>query len=142
VQRTDRAAAPARGHPGSSISLTHLLERLDQTLRRIRRLLHVLDPGEPGAAAQDRGGAVPRTGGRQRAAPWRPFAVAGEHKAASRSVTQQASETGEHYITGNRSEYLQMLRSGAGAGLIIAVMALIKIQIEAWGSALGPTRSG
>ena len=118
---------------GSSISLTHLLERLDQTLRRIRQLLLLLDPGDPQAQR------------RTSVALFRELvaATARRHslrslwqenvKLLSRSVTQQASETGEHYITGNRAEYLQMLRSGAGAGLIIAAMALIKVQIEALG---------
>jgi len=118
---------------GSSISLTHLLERLDQTLRRIRQLLLLLDPGDPQA---QRSTSV---------ALFRELVAANARrhslrslwqenvKLLSRSVTQQASETGEHYITGNRAEYLQMLRSGAGAGLIIAAMALIKIQIEGLG---------
>src|SRR5690554_7670505 len=47
----------------------------------------------------------------------------------SRSVTENASEHGEHYIAGSRKEYLSMLASGAGGGFIIAFMALIKIQI-------------
>lgn len=118
---------------GSSISLTHLLERLDQTLRRIRQLLLLLDPGDPPAQR------------RTSVALFRELVAANARrhslrslwqenvKLLSRSVTQQASETGEHYITGNRAEYLGMLRSGAGAGLIIAAMALIKIQIEALG---------
>ena len=118
---------------GSSISLTHLLERLDQTLRRIRQLLLLLDPGDPQAQR------------RTSVALFRELVAANARrhslrslwqenvKLLSRSVTQQASETGEHYITGNRAEYLQMLRSGAGAGLIIATMALIKIQIEGLG---------
>jgi site-specific recombinase len=124
---------------GSSISLTHLLERLDQTLERIRRLLHVLDPGSP---EQQR---------RTAAALFRELVTANARRHGvrslwqdnigllARSVTQQASETGEHYITSNRSEYLGMLRSGAGAGLIIAVMAWIKIQIEAMGLGQGAT---
>src|SRR5690554_6897142 len=47
----------------------------------------------------------------------------------SRSVTENASDHGEHYIAGSRKEYLAMLASGAGGGFIIAFMALIKIQI-------------
>lgn len=118
---------------GSSIALTHLLERLDQTLRRIRELLRLLDPSDPEAQR------------RTSVALFRELVSANARRHSlrslwqdnirllSRSVTQQASETGEHYITGNRAEYLQMLRSGAGAGLIIAAMALIKIQIDGLG---------
>lgn len=118
---------------GSSISLTHLLERLSQTVTRIADLLHMLDPSEPTA---------------QRAAAmqlFRELVISNAQrnglgslwqeniKLLSRSVTEQASDTGEHYITTDRSEYLRMLRSGAGAGLIIAIMALLKIKIEAMG---------
>lgn len=45
------------------------------------------------------------------------------------SVTNNASEHGEHYITENAQQYLQMLLSASGAGIIIAVMALFKIYI-------------
>jgi site-specific recombinase len=87
---------------GSSISLTHLLERLDQTLARIRRLLHVLDPSDPESQR------------RTSVELFRELVTANARrhgirslwqdniKLLSRSVTQQASETGEHYITRNR----------------------------------------
>ncbi len=124
---------------GSSISLTHLLERLDQTLDRIWRLLHVLDPGDPEGQRttsvelfRELVAANARRHGIR--SLWQDNV-----KLLSRSVTQQASETGEHYITSNRAEYLGMLRSGAGAGFIIAVMAWIKIQIEGMGLGEGAT---
>ena len=44
-------------------------------------------------------------------------------------VTENASRTGEHYITGNRAEYFALMRSAMGAGFIIAVMAMIKITL-------------
>src|SRR5690606_7117443 len=55
----------------------------------------------------------------------------------SRSITHHASDTGEHYITSNRQEYLQMFRSGAGAGLVIAWLALIKIRLTGLGLSPG-----
>jgi site-specific recombinase len=42
-------------------------------------------------------------------------------------VSDNAARTGEHYIAGSSSEYYGMWRAAMGAGLIIAVMALIKI---------------
>jgi site-specific recombinase len=42
-------------------------------------------------------------------------------------VTENASRTGEHYITETRSEYFALLRSAMGAGLIIGIMAMIKV---------------
>jgi site-specific recombinase len=42
-------------------------------------------------------------------------------------VTDNAAKTGEHYIADTREQYFSMLRTAAGAGLIIAAMALLKI---------------
>lgn len=44
-------------------------------------------------------------------------------------VTENASRTGEHYITETRSEYFSMLRSAIGGGLIIAFMAMLKLTL-------------
>lgn len=135
-EQVERLRRLAISH-GSSISLTHLLERLDQTLARIHKLLDLL---EPDATEARTGGGVAlfrelvTTSARRHGvrALWQE-----NIKLVSRSITQHVSDTGEHYITRDRGEYFQMLRSGAGAGLIIAVMALIKIQIEALGLSAG-----
>ena len=42
-------------------------------------------------------------------------------------VTENASRAGEHYITENRSEYFALMRSAMGAGVIIALMAMLKL---------------
>ena len=42
-------------------------------------------------------------------------------------VTDNAAQTGEHYVADSRPEYFAMWRSAMGAGLIIGVMALDKI---------------
>jgi site-specific recombinase len=122
---------------GSTISLTHLLERLNQTLTRIGRLLDILDPADSTAqrkAAMQLFRELVMANARRNSlrSLWQENV-----KLLARSVTQQASETGEHYITTDRAGYLQMLRSGAGAGLIIAFMALAKIQIESLGLSPG-----
>ncbi|MFT4172213.1 MAG: preprotein translocase subunit TatB [Rhodocyclaceae bacterium] len=44
-------------------------------------------------------------------------------------VTEHASKTGEHYVTRDRAEFWQMFRAAAGAGVIVAFMALIKVFI-------------
>ncbi|WP_019626287.1 site-specific recombinase [Thioalkalivibrio sp. ALJT] len=122
---------------GNSLSLTHLLERLDQTLARIHKLLDLLEPdsGEsPRRAAVGVFRELVTISARSHGvrALWQDNV-----KLVSRSITQHVSDTGEHYITQSRGEYFQMLRSGAGAGLIIALMALIKIQIEGLGLSEG-----
>jgi site-specific recombinase len=122
---------------GSSISLTHLLERLSQTLARIVNLLDMLNPADVAARRAAtmqvfRELVLANAGRNSLRALWQDNV-----KLLARSVTQHASETGEHYITSTRAEYLEMYRSGAGAGLIIALMALLKIHIEALGLSPG-----
>lgn len=114
---------------GNSLSLTHLLERLNQTLARIHKLLDLLEP-EDAATTRASGVGLFRelvtTSARRHGvrALWQD-----NIRQVSRSVTQHVSDTGEKYITRGRQEYFGMLGSGAGAGVIIALMALIKIQI-------------
>ncbi len=114
---------------GTSIALTHLLERLDQTVDRIERLLDLLDP----AAEEQRGeratllftelveASAERHG-------IRPL-VRRNMRQLARSVTENASDRGEHYIADDRPAYFRMLVSGLAGGLVIGVMALIKIHI-------------
>lgn len=114
---------------GSTMALTHLLERLSQTLTRIEHLLDVLDPADKEKRTRRSielfktlvQASAERHGVRTL---WRD-----NLRLMSRSVAENASDHGEHYIAGSRREYLAMLASGAGGGLIIAFMALIKIQI-------------
>jgi len=47
----------------------------------------------------------------------------------AKSVTNNTSEHGEHYITDNMQKYIKMFFSASGAGIVIAMMALIKINI-------------
>ena len=44
-------------------------------------------------------------------------------------VTENASRTGEHYITSSREEYFSMWRAAMGAGFIVGFMALIKLYL-------------
>lgn len=122
---------------GTSVSQTFLLERLEQTLERIRALLAILD-----AATADQSGALAvrlfkglvAADRRRRSLAW----LWRENVwLLSRSITHHSSDAGEHYITSDRKEYLQMFRAGAGAGLIIAWLALIKIRLTGLGLAPG-----
>jgi site-specific recombinase len=47
----------------------------------------------------------------------------------SQRITEHASQTGEHYVTDDRPQWWAMLRAAAGAGAIVAFMALLKIFI-------------
>ena len=120
---------------GTSIPLTYLLERLEQTLQRIEDILDILDLNDVQRSSEttfrlfrELVGAVRRRSSLR--ALWKQNV-----RLLARSVTESASDHGDHYVTRNRSEYWQMLRSAAGAGLIIPWMALLKIDAHALGLA-------
>lgn len=48
----------------------------------------------------------------------------------ARRVTEYAGKAGEHYITENRKDYFSMARAAMGAGVFIAVMAMIKLALH------------
>lgn len=112
---------------GSSLNVAHLLERLDQTLARLTMLMAIF--------------------GKQQLPPRRMLLLttilarataeqnsisrlwSGSVRMLSRSITQNTSDHGEHYITRNKKEYLSMLYSAAGGGVLIALMSLNKIHL-------------
>jgi len=47
----------------------------------------------------------------------------------AKSVTNNTSAHGEHYITDNMHKYIKMFFSASGAGIVIAILAFIKINI-------------
>jgi site-specific recombinase len=122
---------------GVSVGLVFLLARIEQIVERLRQLRDLVLPVD--AAAPD-----PAAAGRARALDFFLRLVRQENRRNSvrdlfrgttellaRRVTEQASRSGEHYITESRSEYVEMYRAAAGAGFIIAVMALFKLKLAA-----------
>ena len=120
------------GSLGSSANASHLIERLEETLKRIERLIVLI-----GLQYRVAG---PRTALRL----WQELLLATAERDSiravwkkstrmvSRSVTQNKSDHGEHYISRDLPSYLRLIATAAGAGVVIAVMALIKITIESW----------
>jgi len=122
---------------GTSLELSYLLTRLAQHIERLETLVMLL-----AARYSEQPGA-------QLLQAWAGFvreAVRGENERNSirlhvsrligmlaLRVTQNAGLTGEHYITSDRAGYFGMLRSAGGAGVIIGVMALLKIYAAKWG---------
>jgi site-specific recombinase len=49
----------------------------------------------------------------------------------ARKVAERSAETGEHYITRDRTEYAQMLRKAVGGGAVIAGTTLLKFALGA-----------
>jgi site-specific recombinase len=136
---------------GTSVSLTYLLLAVTQSVDRLRKLLFLVDtsgelPGAPTvdlqAVANDATApSEPPTSLRRAAAISLAQELAEAHNTKyqvrglvrdnidllARNVTENASRTGEHYISEHRSELRQMFNAAAGAGFIISAMAVIKI---------------
>ena len=126
-----RRARKTAAHEGATLELTYLLVRIEQSLDRIRLLVgllgSILRPHEDASLIES----------------WIAFTRDATLGILERNsireqfrrlisllalrVTENAGKTGEHYIATSREEYRQMWRSAAGAGLLIAPMALLKV---------------
>ena len=110
---------------GSSLNTAYLLERLSQTLERLETLMAIFVSNRY----------LPRrilllTGCFARAAAER-HSISRLWKQSSglisRSITQNAGDHGEHYITRDKKRVFgAMFYSAAGGGVLIALMALFK----------------
>ncbi|MEQ1515844.1 MAG: site-specific recombinase [Usitatibacteraceae bacterium] len=122
---------------GTSLSATYLLRRLMQCLYRLESLIGILRTRHEIAASASVSDAQPLM-----ERWWEFLGDAVEGEALSRGirsligrtigllalrVTDNASRTGEHYITTTREEYFVMWRSAMGAGFIVVFMAILKI---------------
>lgn len=132
LRRARRAAASF----GTSLELTYVMKRAMQSLRRLEALARLLGAGlraRVDAGAQARGSELVVDAVRaetQRNSISR--LVAQTANLLALRVTDNAARTGEHYVTASRDEYRAMLRSAMGAGVIIAVLALIKNFAAHW----------
>ena len=115
---------------GVGVNLVFLLARIEQILARLRELRGQLAPEATGAGDAGHGREIDfflrlvRQENRRNSIR---DLFRGTTELLARRITEQASHSGEHYITASRSEFFEMYRAAAGAGLIIAAMALIKI---------------
>jgi len=120
---------------GTSIALTYLLVTLSQSIQRLRRLLELLAP-------------MPRTEHRLAALSLAQELIADHSNKylvrdlvrdninlLARNITENASQTGEHYVADDRRQLRQMFYSSAGAGLVIGFMALFKLLLSSLHSA-------
>lgn len=132
LARCDEAVARARelAHEhGVTIRLSYLLSRLEQLAERLRVLAAVLGSSRTerkretivallrclvAATVTGRGVFV---------------FVADDLRLLARNMTDHASRRGEHYIAENRRELLGIAAAAAGGGVLIALLALIKIRI-------------
>ena len=115
---------------GTSIRLTFLLQRMTQQLDRLETIFSIIVGIKNKTPVQTESLSLFKT-----------LVYAECHKNDVRQhvreniellalrVTENASRTGEHYITTTRSDYFKLMRSAIGAGFIIAIMAVLKIII-------------
>lgn len=113
---------------GTSIRLTFILQRMTQQIRRLEILLGMISSLRAGDNADLAFvrlfkdlvyGECHKNDARQH---WH-----GNMELLALRVTDNASRTGEHYITATRSQYFELMRSAMGAGFIITLMATIKV---------------
>lgn len=113
---------------GISVGLVFRLRQVRTRIVRVRQLLACLTSAHPEQeAARLLAGFV--SVGRDRRSLRHLLATNSSLLAAK--VTERSAETGEHYISHNRSEYLQMVRRAAGGGLLMSVTTLLKFGLAA-----------
>ena len=112
---------------GASLKLTNLMIRLNQNISRIKRLLSLIIQQK---------GKVPFE---EEVNLMRELVRAENEKHSLRDflgenvsllafqVTENAGNTGEHYITTTRKEYWKMLMSACGGGIIVGFLTLFKV---------------
>ncbi len=121
---------------GVGVNLVFILARTEQLVERLRVLRRLAVPDADETPEQIRTRAVDFTVRLIRAENRRHRFTElfdGTTQLLARRVTEHASRSGEHYVTETRAQYRAMFRAAAGAGLIVGVMALLKILTAALG---------
>lgn len=114
---------------GTSLHLSYILTRSEQSLGRLRELVAILLAAEGNhAEAINAWSSFAREAflAENRRNSMRYYMSQLSRLMAVR-VTENAARSGEHYICETKSDYQHMWRSAAGAGVLIGGMALLKI---------------
>ena len=116
---------------GTSLHLSYLLARSEQCLERLRELVAILVAANASTAPGTTTEAWAEFARDAFLAENRRNSLGNYMAQLSRllavRVTENAARSGEHYICDTAGDYRQMWRSAAGAGVLIAGMALLKI---------------
>lgn len=115
---------------GISVHIEFQLRQLRQRIIRVKALLLCLETDEPALATAQLLSHLVRV--QQDSGSVRALVRSSTQLLAAR-VTERNAETGEHYITHNLREYLQMLGAAAGGGAVMAVTTCTKLLIMALG---------
>lgn len=115
---------------GTSVELTYAAIRLEQQIQRLEDLLTLLEA--PGIGQQ-----LPilakllagiLAGATQRYSP--KALIAATTGRLAYQITKHVAHTGQHYVAESPREHWTMFLAAAGAGPIIALMALLKIRLQ------------
>lgn len=110
---------------GVSISLTYMLALLEQCLERIEILLNMMMDNDHLCYQSIGHFLVDITEAISSERSVRSLLVTNSELLALQ-VTENASKTGEHYVSTDKKGFFAMYKSAAGAGVIIAMMATLK----------------
>ncbi len=115
---------------GVSVSLVFRIRQLRERILRIRALMDCLVGERAPQSTVKLVAHLVQVGQDRRSLR---ALVASNSSMLAAKVTERSSETGEHYITRDRSEYVDMLRKSAGGGALTAITTLLKFAVMAVG---------
>jgi len=139
----DHCTAAARGlhghleQHGISVDLVFQIDQLEGRCRRIEQLLDVVLAEKPSPVMRALLTELVHTGERRQSVR---ALFAQHYSMLARKVAERNADTGEHYITRTRTQYLEMLRSAAGGGAVMAITTYMKFVMLAL--ALSPFWAG
>lgn len=112
---------------GVSIQIVYKMERLERILKRISVLLklELHQSLDPGLLSQFLEGLISEN--IQQKSVLNLFNQ--NFSLLSRKIAERAGETGAHYITRTKAEFLQMIKSALGGGVITAFTTLVKFSV-------------
>lgn len=110
---------------GVSVNLTYMLALLEQCLERVEIILNIMMEDDDLRYASMGLLLVDITEALYSERSVRSL-LATNSELLALQVTENASRTGEHYVSTDKKGFLAMYKSAAGAGAIIAVMATLK----------------
>ncbi|RZL40116.1 MAG: recombinase [Rubrivivax sp.] len=115
---------------GVSVDLMFSVEQLTERLQRIEALLACLLSQQPQRELLHLVAGLVRVVHERRSLH---TLFARHYSLLARKVAERSAETGEHYITRNRDEYVDMIRRAAGGGAVIAGTTFVKFLIALLG---------
>ncbi len=116
-------------HKGISVHLTYELERLTQIVQRIKQIVYLIKNFDTQLFYEELVDFFKKSVENNATKNSLQQIYKKNISIIARSITNNTSEHGEHYVVSNVSQYLKMFLTASGAGIIIAFMALFKINI-------------